>query len=282
MTGPDLDLLRRLHHWLDPIGVAVVEIDGWQTRGRTYATFNPHGTVNHHTAGPRTGDEPSLGICINGRSDLPGPLCNVHQARSDHVNLVAAGIANHAGGGGWMGLSGNQSVWGLEVEHCGYPDEPFPDRRYDISCRVHAAMLDGLPNPDPGMNCQHFEWSDEGKIDFCQPLLPAAPTFRNRIAALFASGPGAEPEPPKETDMAAPATCTDSRNRPWIFYKGTNGECWARCAGDPPFSLGGQVTDAIAAVPGDDGAIDVYAYTPDGQVYSIHADGVGWDRWYAL
>ena len=92
----------------------------------------------------------------------------------------------------------------------------------------------------------------------------------------------AQPQPEPEVDMAAPATCTDSRGRPWLFYRGSNGECWARCQGDPPFSLGGQVTDAIAAVPGPDANIDVYAYVPGGAVYSIHADGVGWGRWYAL
>jgi peptidoglycan hydrolase-like protein with peptidoglycan-binding domain len=203
--GPDLDLGNRLRQWLSPMGVAVVEIDGWQSRGRTYATFDPYGSVNHHTAGPRGGVAPSLGVCINGRAGLPGPLCQVHQQRDDVVNLVAAGVANHAGRGGWQALSGNQSVFGLEVEHCGYPDEPFSQRRWEISCAVHAACLSGLSNPNAVMNCQHFEWSTEGKIDFCKPLLDqygGAAGMRNQVAHLLATGPQAgggtpAPQPPQ-------------------------------------------------------------------------------------
>lgn len=204
--GPDLDLANRLRTWLNPIGVGVVEIDGWQSRGRTYATFDPYGSVNHHTAGPRVGDQPSLGICINGRADLPGPLCNVHQARSDHVNVVAAGVANHAGSGSWQGLKGNQSVFGLEVEHCGYADEPFDARRLEISQRVHAAFLSGLGSPNAVMQCQHYEWSTQGKIDFVKDLLPGgADGFRNAVATLLgggipAPGPGPSPTPPPSGD----------------------------------------------------------------------------------
>jgi peptidoglycan hydrolase-like protein with peptidoglycan-binding domain len=208
--GPDLDLANRMRNWLNPIGVQVVEIDGWQSRGRTYATFDPYGSVNHHTAGPRVGVAPSLGICINGRSDLPGPLCNVHQQRNDVVNVVAAGVANHAGRGSWQGMSGNQSVFGLEVEHCGYPDEPFDDRRLDISYRVHAAFLSGLEKPNAVMQCQHYEWSTEGKIDFVKQLLPGgADGFRNSVATLLgggipAPGPGPAPGPAPSPDGGPP------------------------------------------------------------------------------
>lgn len=199
--GPDLDLANRMRRWLNPIGVQVVEIDGWRARGRDYATFDPYGSVNHHTAGPRAGVAPSLGICINGRAGLPGPLCNVHQQRNDVVNVVAAGVANHAGRGGWQGLSGNQSVFGLEIEHCGYPDEPFDERRQDIAHRIHAAFISGLASQDAGKVPQHFEWSTEGKIDFCRPLLPGGPEgFRFRVAQLIKSGPGGqEPLPPVQT-----------------------------------------------------------------------------------
>jgi hypothetical protein len=194
--GPDLDLLRRLHVWLDPIGVQVNEVAGWQQRGRTYATFDPYGSVNHHTAGGIGGVAPSLGICINGRSDLPGPLCNVHQQRDRVVNLVAAGVANHAGPGSWRGLSGNQSVFGLEVEHIGSAGEPFSNDRWDISCRIHAAFLSGLGSPDVGRHCQHFEWSTQGKIDFFAGLLPGgAQGMRDRVAHYLATGPGAQPQP---------------------------------------------------------------------------------------
>lgn len=224
--GPDLDLANRLRRWLDPIGVAVVEIAGWQTRGRTYATFNPYGSVNHHTADGQ-GDQPSLGICINGRSDLPGPLCHVHQARSDHVNLVAAGVANHAGPGGYAGLSGNASVFGLEVEHRGYADEPFSQRRWETSCRVHAAFLSGLSKPDPAKMCQHFEWSSQGKIDFVRALLPGgAQGMRDRVAQLLRDGPGGTtPPPPGEDDMLPPGI-VQLGDAELVVFPGDGGRPW--------------------------------------------------------
>lgn len=224
--GPDLDLVNRLHRFLDPIGVRVQEIDGWQGRGRTYATFDPYGSVNHHTAGPREGVAPSLGVCINGRAGLPGPLCNVHQQRDDVVNLVAAGVANHAGRGGWAGMSGNASVFGLEVEHCGYDDEPFPERRWQISCAVHAAFLSGLGNPDPAKQCQHFEWSAEGKIDFVRSLLPGgAQGMRNRVAELLGGAPPVPgptpPQPQPPTPPPRPSGSAPPFPYPSSHYLGT-------------------------------------------------------------
>jgi len=252
--GPDVDLANRLRRWLNPIGVQVVEIDGWQSRGRDYATFNPYGSVNHHTAGPRLGIAPSLGICINGRAGLPGPLCHVHQQRNDVVNVVAAGVANHAGRGGWQALSGNQSVFGLEVEHCGYEDEPFPERRLDISCRVHAAFLSGLDRPDAVMNCQHFEWSTEGKIDFCKPLLPGgAAGFRFRVQQLLANGPGAAPAPEPVKDVHSMlGQCIDDGRikgksnvapRKWWFGVGLDNDVWASVDNGGMFVLIPRGTD---------------------------------------
>lgn len=51
-------------------GLKVVEVAGWQNRGSD--NFNPKGFVWHHTAGPAKGNAPSLAICTNGRSGLPG------------------------------------------------------------------------------------------------------------------------------------------------------------------------------------------------------------------
>jgi hypothetical protein len=144
-------------------GLRVVEVAGWQTRGS--ATFTPRGSVNHHTAGGANGTAPSLNTCIYGRPDLPGPLCNVMQSREpdgrDIAYVIAAGRANHAGTGGWRGLSGNSSVYGLEIEHTG--TAPLPEARQRIAARIHAAMFTG----DPAMVCQHREWTSR-KIDAAQ------------------------------------------------------------------------------------------------------------------
>ena len=155
--GRDTGIANRLRS----MGLRVVEVDGWQTRGVT--DFAPGGSVNHHTAGPSTGATPSLNTCINGRPDLPGPLCHVMQSREpsdDIAYVIAAGKANHAGEGGWRGLVGNASVYGLEIEHDGI--SALPQRRIDTAAAIHAAMFPG----DPAMVCQHREWASAGrKID---------------------------------------------------------------------------------------------------------------------
>lgn len=142
---------------LKAAGLRVVETNGWQTRGSN--VFSPRGSVNHHTASGPRGSAPSLGVCINGRSDLSGPLCNVLQSReadgADIFFVIAAGRANHAGPGGWRGLSGNSSVYGLEIEHTGV--DPLPESRQRLAARCHAALGRGLF--DERFVCQHFEWA---------------------------------------------------------------------------------------------------------------------------
>ena len=100
---------------------------GWQNRG---SSTNPSGVVCHHTASAAGGDHPALGTVINGRPDLNGPLCNVLLARNGDCYIIAAGTANHAGTGGWRGLSGNSSVLGIEAENNGV-GEPWPAHQID-------------------------------------------------------------------------------------------------------------------------------------------------------
>lgn len=146
-------------------GVEVVEVDGWRTRGSE--DFHPRGSVNHHTAGSANGVAPSLEVLINGRDGIPGPLVQGLQSRElsgqDKYYLIACGRANHAGLGGWRGLSGNADVWGLEIEHTGAV--PLPIERQITSARIHAAYLSLTPTKDPGLRCDHREWAPQRKID---------------------------------------------------------------------------------------------------------------------
>lgn len=74
-------------------GLRVKYSSGWQDRGRPYS-FNPTaGGITHHTASPTDIDS----VLINGRSDLPGPLCNWALHADGTWVLIAAGYANHAG-----------------------------------------------------------------------------------------------------------------------------------------------------------------------------------------
>jgi hypothetical protein len=51
--------------------------------------------IAHHTAATNDSDS----TLINGRSDLPGPLCNWALPENGDWVLIASGRANHAGEG---------------------------------------------------------------------------------------------------------------------------------------------------------------------------------------
>lgn len=167
-------------------GLVVELVGGWEWRG---GDLQPVGSINHHTAGSPNGIAPSLNTCIYGRSDVPGPLCNVLQGRHptnpmlDPVYVIAAGKANHGGNGEWRGVSGNSRYYGLEIEHTG-TGAVLPER-LEVAARIHAAFLEGTPNRDPNMVPQHFEYAlPRGrKIDFFN-LAPThnANTFRARVS----------------------------------------------------------------------------------------------------
>lgn len=152
----EIGVLAALKDW----GLTVVEVPGWRTRGSS--AFDPAGHVIHHDViGPKT-SVPDL--IITGRSDLPGPLCNFWLERNGRVHLVAAGKANHAGEGGWNGLSGNASVWGTEMNNLGVPSDPWPALQLDAMARLAAATSDYSGSPIANV-CGHKEWAPDRKID---------------------------------------------------------------------------------------------------------------------
>ena len=144
-------------------GVDVESRPGWEKAGRP--NFTPLGIMLHHTAGPKSGDAPTLNVCINGRPDLPGPLCHIVLARSGKAHVIAAGRTNHAGDGAQQvldrvkkdlpvlgnavtnkyqdvkGLSGNGYFYGIEVENTG-TGEPYPDAQVQALAKICAAICD--------------------------------------------------------------------------------------------------------------------------------------------
>jgi hypothetical protein len=184
------------------MGVSVVEVAGWRTRGST--TFAPVGAGHHHTAGSSRGATPSLNTCIFGRPDVPGPLSQVLQSREpnpadDKAYVIAAGKANHGGVGVWRGVSGNSKWHGLEVEHVG--TGPVDPRRHEVSCRILAAMLQGTPNRDPAMVWEHYEYAQPPgrKIDFYNlnpPFGNRGDGIRARVAQLLRPTPPPPPPTP--------------------------------------------------------------------------------------
>lgn len=189
--------------WLRDAGLRVEEIAGWQERG--------HGelgdpsrlvVVDHHTAGSPVGRAPSLSTVLYGVPGVPGPLANVLQTREPDGNdaflVIAAGTSYNAGSGGYAGVTGNRMTIGLEVEHVG--TVPYPAERALITQKFNAAVLRGLGQPDGSRTCQHFEWSDAGKIDIGTPKVDGS-GFRAMTTAIMRGQSPVEPAPKKGTNM---------------------------------------------------------------------------------
>jgi hypothetical protein len=145
---------------LSAAGVEGLIHPAWREAGRD--GFQPEGILVHHTAGPKTGEAPSLPVCIQGRPDLPGPLCHLYVSRSGKVHLLAAKITNHAGYGakavldrvrrgeevignardqGYVdSVAGNAFLYGIEVENSGTAGDPYPQAQIDALVSVCAAL----------------------------------------------------------------------------------------------------------------------------------------------
>lgn len=189
-SGRDLDLPRR--HAL--MGVPVIVAANFATAGKP--TYTPKAALDHHTAGPKTGVAPSLGVVMNGRSDLAGPLCNTLQDRNDVAREIASGKANHGGYGHWNGVTGNSNLFGLEVEYSGDISEPFSAHRFDIMCRIQAGAA--LDRYDADMLALHLEYAEPHgrKIDFLLAALEpfgGAEGMRNRTQWYIDHPPGLAP-----------------------------------------------------------------------------------------
>ena len=112
-------------------GLKVVELDGWQTRGRPSSTggFMPSGVLCHHTGSydgltDATDDATyARWLATVGRSDLPAPLCHLSLSAEGVVYVCAAGRANHAGTAKATGPmpagDGNYMYIGIEAMNSG-------------------------------------------------------------------------------------------------------------------------------------------------------------------
>ncbi|CAF0960430.1 unnamed protein product [Rotaria sordida] len=98
----------------------VVEESGWKTRGHG-AMGSVKSIVIHHTAGPATGEYPSLRVVRDGRVGLSGPLAQLGLGRSGKWYVIAAGKAYHAGNTKDDSLYGNANAIGIEAEGSGVP-----------------------------------------------------------------------------------------------------------------------------------------------------------------
>lgn len=148
--------------YIQKYGVPVEYVPGWEKRGNV--SFNPKAVVAHHTAGAPTGIRPSLNVCTYGRAGLSGPLCNIFLDRNGVAVVVAAGRANHAGVGGFRGLTGNSAVFGIEAESTGVGTLPWTDAQLKSYPKVIAGLLDSI-GQDHTWVTNHKVWAPTRKVD---------------------------------------------------------------------------------------------------------------------
>ena len=131
--------------WLPAVlraaGLKVIEVPGWQTRGhgdvgRTRMVICHHDAEACHDHHP----DPALGVLLNGRPDLAGPLCNLALGEDGKFYMVAAGKAWHAGAGFWHGVTdGNGHGIGIEAKNNGI-NEPWPEIQVAAYAKGCAAI----------------------------------------------------------------------------------------------------------------------------------------------
>lgn len=177
------DLAKLLRRY----GLKVVVVPGYKTRGRPASTggFDPVGVLCHHTATRATSQIGAvLSLLINGRSDLPGPLCQIGLGRDGTVYLIASGRANHAGTARKSGTvaagDGNELYIGIEAFNDGL-GEPWPKVQRDAYALLCAVLSLFVTQNSANTVRGHKETSVTGKID---------PTFsmddhRTRVAVLM-------------------------------------------------------------------------------------------------
>ena len=149
--------------WLESVlsnaGLKVAVQPGWKTRGHgNVGTIE--GIICHHTAGPKNGNMPSLGVITNGRPGLSGPLAQLGLGRDGTYYVVAAGKCFHAGAGVWKGITtGNTNFIGIEAENTGLPNDlPWPSVQMDAYRRGVAAILTHIKQ-DESRCCGHKEYA---------------------------------------------------------------------------------------------------------------------------
>lgn len=210
--------LTNLKEVLDAAGVATVEVDGWQTRGRggdggEYRTVNgvqyPNHVMVHHTAGS-TGASAQSEVAYIAKNAEYAPLSNLYISRAGECWIIASGPTNTNGSGSasWTDTvkdsDMNRAAIGIEIGSDGR-GEPYTAAAQECVTRTVLALLAAYDIP-LGHVRSHAEWSPGRKIDPAGPAAwqPSGGTwnmdvFRSHLYETAANDDGAAPvpDPPK-------------------------------------------------------------------------------------
>ncbi|HEV7628877.1 MAG TPA: N-acetylmuramoyl-L-alanine amidase, partial [Streptomyces sp.] len=192
----------RLVKALKAEGLTVHEVRNWRSHNRnSKGAWGPlNGVMIHHTV--TSGTDGSVRLCYDGRSDLPGPLCQGVIDKDGEVWLVGNGRANHAGLGDGDVLNavinerklphdneadtdGNARFYGFECVNLGNGKDPWPKAQLEAITRVSAAICRAHDWNERSV-IGHKEWQP-GKTD---PRGFTMDSMRGRIAARLKKKPG--------------------------------------------------------------------------------------------
>lgn len=179
-------------------GYPVVEDAGWLTRGNR-DSVRPDGSmsacegvVGHHTAGPPTGNYPSLRVVRSGRPGLVGLLSHLGLARDGTIYVIGAGHAYHAGTSAHAGFTNlNDKYVGIEAESVG--DGTWTSRQLDCYPKLCGAVLKHI-----GQRSDRYASHRVAALPAGRKIDPAGITdtwMRERIDAFMGSGPAPAGEP---------------------------------------------------------------------------------------
>jgi hypothetical protein len=170
-------------------GGRVLASPGWETRGRD-TTLVPAWHMVHHTAATVDVDR----VLIEGRPDVPGPLCNFAFHADQTLVLLAAGRANQAG----VGVVSSSQALGTEATGPPLRNRPGYVLLAAAVCLVHgwsaARTIGHKESARPEGRKQDPDFANLGRYD----LADMGPFRRDVQAVIDRRGPAA----PEELTMA--------------------------------------------------------------------------------
>jgi len=156
-------------------GLTVVEIPGWEDRGRDpeHGAFTPVGSLNHHTgsydalADAKDDYDYAVWLATKGRPDLPPPLANFSTSREGVVYVLAAGRANHAGTAKARGsvAAGDGNTLYVGTEHQNSGIQGWSDAQYGTLILLNAVICAEILHTSEKTVAAHYETSVTGKWD---------------------------------------------------------------------------------------------------------------------
>lgn len=161
-------------------GLKVVEESGWKTRSAAEdedaSDYSPRGVIIHETRGSATStDAAEIGVLINGRVGLSGPIAQLYLSRTGVWHVIAAGLCHHVktGWGGPFAGLGNSRLLGIEAQHGEAEDWASKPVQYAAYVAGVAAILRHTGWPAPVGHKEH-QPGDKPDPEFSMPAFRAA------------------------------------------------------------------------------------------------------------